>query len=221
MSVRNATNSAAVCRAAVLPSTSPVLVSNAAYNDSVPCRKHSKPCRSARPGESGNTGSLRSSALIAVFSSTQKTAACAGGFRYSPMMSAAFCSKSGSSVAIYRSSRCGFRACLAHTRATIMCRSQRASPLPGVPAEQPGQALLPKSLAPAIDKRIIAVQLVANHGPRMAGLQQQYQPPPARIIGTPTTARRSLAELHTFRIGQYDRLLHEHYHTIVLDVTVH
>src|SRR5215468_12186230 len=46
---------------AVLPSTSPVLVSNAAYRDSVPCRTYSKPCRSARPGE-GNTGSLRSSA---------------------------------------------------------------------------------------------------------------------------------------------------------------
>jgi len=60
-SARNATNSADVCRAAVLPSTSPVLVSNA-YKDSVPCRKYSKPCRSARPGESGNTGSLRSSA---------------------------------------------------------------------------------------------------------------------------------------------------------------
>ena len=82
-----ATNSADVFRTAVLPSTSPVLVSNAAYRDSVPFRKYSKPCRSARPGESGNTGSLRSSAWIAVISSTQNTAACAGGSRYSPMMS--------------------------------------------------------------------------------------------------------------------------------------
>src|SRR6516225_4482074 len=49
-----------------------------------------------RPGDSGNTGSLRSSAWIAVFSSTQNTAACAGGFTYSPMMSAALRSKSGS-----------------------------------------------------------------------------------------------------------------------------
>jgi hypothetical protein len=55
-----------------------------------------KPCRSARPGDSGRTGSLRSSAWIAVFSSTQNTAACAGGLTYSPMMSAALRSKSGS-----------------------------------------------------------------------------------------------------------------------------
>ncbi len=51
-------------------------------------------------GESGNTGSLRSSAWIVVFSSTEKTAACAGGLRYNPMMSAAFCSNSGSLVAM-------------------------------------------------------------------------------------------------------------------------
>src|SRR4029077_3595923 len=69
MSARKATNSAEVCRAAVLPSTSPVLVLNAAYRDNVPCRCYSKPCRSARPGDSGRTGSLRSSAWIAVFSS--------------------------------------------------------------------------------------------------------------------------------------------------------
>jgi hypothetical protein len=36
MSARNATNSAEVCRVAVLPNISPVLVLNAAYNDSVP-----------------------------------------------------------------------------------------------------------------------------------------------------------------------------------------
>ena len=36
MSMRKATNSADVCRAAVLPSTSPVLVLKAAYSDSVP-----------------------------------------------------------------------------------------------------------------------------------------------------------------------------------------
>jgi len=36
-------------------------------------------------------------------------------------------------------------------------------------------AALPKSLAPAIDKRIITVQLVANRGPCMACLEQQHQ----------------------------------------------
>ena len=35
-SVRNATNSAEVCRCAVLPNTSPVFVLNAAYRDNVP-----------------------------------------------------------------------------------------------------------------------------------------------------------------------------------------
>ena len=64
MSARNATNSADVCRTAVFPSTSPVLVSNAAYKDSVPCRKYSKPCRSARPGESESECSLPVEAAI-------------------------------------------------------------------------------------------------------------------------------------------------------------
>lgn len=48
------------------------------------------------PGDSGSTGSLRSSAWIAVFSSTLNTAACWGGFRYTPVISAALVSKSGS-----------------------------------------------------------------------------------------------------------------------------
>jgi hypothetical protein len=87
-------------RSAVLPSTLPVLMLSAAYNDSVPWRQYSNPCRSARPGDSGNTGSKRSNAWIAVFSSTQNTAACCGGFMYSPMISAAFCSKSGSLLAL-------------------------------------------------------------------------------------------------------------------------
>ncbi len=78
------------------PALRPVLVLKAAYSDSVPCRKYSKPWRSARPGDSGKHRSLRSNAWIAVFSSTQNTAACCGGFRYSPMISAALLSKSGS-----------------------------------------------------------------------------------------------------------------------------
>jgi hypothetical protein len=35
---------------------------------------------------------------MALFSSTQKTAACRGGLRYNPIMSAAFSSNSGSSL---------------------------------------------------------------------------------------------------------------------------
>ena len=58
---------------------------------------------------------------MAVFSSTQNTAACAGGFKYSPMMSAAFCSKFGSLELMYRSKRCGCIRRLFHARVTIMC----------------------------------------------------------------------------------------------------
>src|ERR1700683_2374558 len=55
---------------------------------------------------------------MAVFSSMQKTAACSGGFRYRPMMSAALLSKSGSSLAMYRSRRCGFTPASFQTRCT-------------------------------------------------------------------------------------------------------
>ena len=105
--------------------------------------------------------------------------------------------------------------------ASLQRRSQRAGLLPSVSAEQPCQPLFPKSLAPAIDKRIIAVQLIANRGPGLAGVQQQHQPRPARIIGTPAAACHSLVEFHTFRIRQHDGVLHEHHYTTVSAVTVH
>jgi hypothetical protein len=50
----------------------------------------------ARPGLKGNTGSNLSNAWMALFSSTQNTAALTGGLRYRPMISAAFSSNSGS-----------------------------------------------------------------------------------------------------------------------------
>jgi hypothetical protein len=53
----------------------------------------------------------------------------------------------------------------------------------------------------------------------MACFQQQQQPRPARVIGTPAAARRSLIKFHTFRIRQYDRVLHERNHTTVSYVT--
>ena len=62
----------AVWREAVLPITSPVAVFNAPNKLSVPLRLYSKPWLSARPGDSMR--SLRSSAWIAVFASTQNTA---------------------------------------------------------------------------------------------------------------------------------------------------
>ena len=59
--------------------------------------------------------------------STQKAAACCGGYRYKPMMSAAFFSKSGSSEAIQPSSRRGLRLCSRQTRAIIMCETPNCS----------------------------------------------------------------------------------------------
>ena len=45
-------------------------------------------------GLSGRMLSFMKYSNLAAFSSMQNTAACTGGCRYSPMMSAAFCSKS-------------------------------------------------------------------------------------------------------------------------------
>lgn len=61
---------------------------------------------------------LLARAWIAVFSSTQNTAACAGGFRYSPITPAALASKSGSLETMWVSSRCGRTPCLRQMRCT-------------------------------------------------------------------------------------------------------
>ncbi len=100
-------------------------------------------------------------------------------------------------------------------------RSQCAGFLPRVSAEQPGQPLFSKSLAPASDKRVIAVQLVANSGPSVASLEQQEQPRPARVIGPSAAAGGSLVEFYAFRIRQYDGVSHAHHCTTVLTVTLH
>ena len=73
------------------PGLSPLFALNAAYSASVPWRKDSKPCRSARPDDSGSTGLLRSSVWIVVFSSTQHTAACSCGFRYRSIYNGGHC----------------------------------------------------------------------------------------------------------------------------------
>src|SRR5579871_1151371 len=66
---------------------------------------------------------------MADFSSTQKMAACWGGFRYRPIMSAALVSKSGSLLAMYRSNRCGLTPALRQIRwtASLEMRNSRAS----------------------------------------------------------------------------------------------
>jgi hypothetical protein len=67
-----------------------------------------------------------------LFSSTQKTAACSGGFRYRPILSAALLSKSGSSLAMYRSSRCGFKPASFQTRCTAsLLTPSSAAPMRG------------------------------------------------------------------------------------------
>src|ERR1700751_6042749 len=49
-----------------------------------------------RPAFNGSPGWVRSSARIWLFSSTDKTRACSGGFIYSPTMASSFWAKSGS-----------------------------------------------------------------------------------------------------------------------------
>jgi hypothetical protein len=68
--------------------TSPVAVFSAANRLSVPLRLCSKPWLSALSGDSASIQSLRSSSWIAVFSSTQNTAAWADGFNWSPITAA-------------------------------------------------------------------------------------------------------------------------------------
>src|SRR5437660_11194653 len=191
MSARNATNSGEVCRAAVFPSTSPVLVSNAAYRDSVPCRKYSKPCRSAsrrewqhrilaverldrrllihtehrrmrrrvqiKPNDIG--GLLLKVRVVARHVAVQplRIEAMFGPHpRHHHVTDLELCSQSARAPL----SRPVWRRTLEgpFQNACLQRRSQRAGLLPRVPAEQPGQPLFPKSLAPAIDKRISAVQ---------------------------------------------------------------
>src|SRR5262245_37930057 len=87
--------------------------------------------------------------------------------------------------------------------------------------EQPRQPFPPKPLAPAVDKRIIAVQLAPDLRPAMACFQQQYQPRAPSIVGSAAPARRPLAQFHAFRFRQFNRALHEHDHTTFLRVTTH
>src|SRR6218665_1728282 len=138
MSVRKATNCSLVWRGAVLPSTWPVAVFSAANKLGVPFLLDSNPWLSARPGDSGSVRTLRSSAWIAVFSSTQNTTACPGGLRYSPITSAALVSKSGSLDTMCRSSLCARRS-RRPNRCSCQraCRRDRTEPPPSCHRQQP------------------------------------------------------------------------------------
>ena len=87
--------------------------------------------------------------------------------------------------------------------------------------EEPCQPFPPKPLAPAVDQRIVAVQLVADLRPAMTRLQQQDQPGSAPVVRPTAAARRPLVQLHLFCFCQCDPALHEHNHTTFLRVTHH
>ena len=54
--------------------------------------------------------------------------------------------------------------------------------MPGMATEEPRQPLPPKPLAPAGDKRIVALQLVPDLRPCMPRFQQQYEPRSPSIV---------------------------------------
>src|SRR5215831_17310178 len=93
--------------------------------------------------------------------------------------------------------------------------------MPGMATEQPRQPVLRKPLAPAADKRIVAVELVANLRPAMTRLQQQDQPRSAPVVCPTAAARRPLVQLRLFCFCQCDPVLHEHDLTTFLRVTRH
>ncbi len=105
--------------------------------------------------------------------------------------------------------------------ACLELRRERARLLSRVATEKPCEPLGDESLAPAIDERIIARELLANLGPGLAGLEQQNQPGAPGVVGSPCLARCSLAQLHAFRLRKTDCVAHEHNHTPFLYVTVH
>ena len=97
---------------------------------------------------------------------------------------------------------------------------ERAGRLTRVAREKPSQLLLYKALAPAIDKRVIAVELAADRGPGVAGGEQQDQSCPSCVIRSTGATVGSASQFHAFGIRQGDRA-NEHDHTSRLPVTDH
>ena len=75
---------------------------------------------SAWPGLIGNSGRVRSSAWIWVFSSTHRTNALSGGFRYRPTISRTFSIKSGSDDSLKVSVRWGCSPKARHMRLMVL-----------------------------------------------------------------------------------------------------
>ena len=105
--------------------------------------------------------------------------------------------------------------------ARLQRRRQGRGQLPGVPAEQAGQALGHEALAPAINEAVRAVQLVANRRPGVPRIEQQNEARTARLNGPPRLARRSLREFALFHFGQGNCASHAPEYTRVLAVTGH
>ena len=90
---------------------------------------------------------------------------------------------------------------------------QRSRSLPGMTTKQSRQAFLHKPLAPTVNKAIWTIQLFTDHRPGMTGVQQQYQPRTAGIIGSSRLAVDSLRQLFPFRLRQTDPCTHTSKHT--------
>ncbi len=90
-----------------------------------------------------------------------------------------------------------------------------------VPGEQSGQPLGRKTLTPATDIAVAAVQCGANLSPGEAVGQQQNQPRVPRGIRSSIPCTGLLLQFHPFALGQFHRALHERNDTTYLNVTNH
>ncbi|MCY1239432.1 hypothetical protein D9M72_522250 [compost metagenome] len=92
---------------------------------------------------------------------------------------------------------------------------------PCMASEESRQTISGKSLAPAIDVAVAAIELGADLGPSQAVRKQQDQTGMSRRIGPTGPRIRSLLQFHDFRFGQVHRALQWRDDTSHLNVTVH
>ena len=85
----------------------------------------------------------------------------------------------------------------------------------------PARPFSGKSLTPAIDEAISAIQLLADRGPGVTRIQQQDQSRTSRPIGPSGLTAGPLGEFFVFHWQQLNRVAHQHDYTLYLDVTVH
>jgi hypothetical protein len=90
-----------------------------------------------------------------------------------------------------------------------------------VATEQPGQAFCGKSLTPAIDETISAIELFSDRGPGVTCIQQQDQSRSSRLIGSSGLTACSLGQFFAFHWHQLHRAAHQHDYNLYSDSTVH